>query len=164
MTAPEFLWARAIHVRNTWGHNCTILLFASDYKDNNFTTINITVPHGRNYLPMKTYKTFKYIYDNHMNDSGWFFKADDDTYAYMDNLRRFLNQYDTNKPVYFGYQWYKYAKQVCHKCYSFLPSCYSPRDSLSPGVGLVMVLTQSWVYSLTLNCFLLITYVLAQVC
>ena len=112
MTAPEFLWTRAVHVRNTWGQNCTVLLFASDYKDDNFTTINITVPHGRDYLPMKTFKALDYVFRTHLNDSEWFFKADDDTFAYMDNMRKFLRNFDTNKPIFFGYFWKKYAKQV----------------------------------------------------
>ena len=112
MTAPEFLWTRAVHVRNTWGRSCDILLFASDYKDELFSTINITVPHGREYLPMKTFKTFDYIYKTHLHDAEWFFKADDDTYTYMDNMRSLLKKFDSNTPLYIGYQWMKYAKQV----------------------------------------------------
>ena len=112
MTAPEFLWTRAVHVRNTWGRSCDILLFASDYKDELFSTINITVPHGRKYLPMKTFKTFDYIYKTHLHDAEWFFKADDDTYTYMDNMRSLLKKFDSNTPLYIGYQWMKYARQV----------------------------------------------------
>ena len=113
MTAPEFLWTRAVHVRNTWGRGCNVLLFASDYEDDLFSTINITVPHGREYLPTKTFKAFDYVYRRHLDDADWFFKADDDTYAYMDNMRSFLNNYDSNTPMYVGHQWMLYSEQVC---------------------------------------------------
>ena len=102
MTCPERLDSKASHVKATWGSRCNKVLYVSDYLNTTFPTINITVDHGRKYLTAKTMAAFDYIYKHHLNDADWFMKADDDTYVIMENLRYFLSEQDTNKPLLFG--------------------------------------------------------------
>ena len=46
---------------------------------------------------------FKYMYDNHINEADWFMKADDDTFAIMENLRYFLSDKNPSDAVYYGH-------------------------------------------------------------
>ncbi|KAK2180650.1 hypothetical protein NP493_433g01011 [Ridgeia piscesae] len=103
MTCPSKLESRARHVRDTWGKRCNVLLFASDYMNKTFPTINITVPPGREHLTMKTRKAFDYISEHHRDDADWFLKADDDTYVIMENLRYMLAPYSPLEAMYFGH-------------------------------------------------------------
>ncbi|KAK2192618.1 hypothetical protein NP493_26g07048 [Ridgeia piscesae] len=103
MTSPATLETRARHVRDTWGKRCDVLLFASDCKNDRFPTINITVPHGRDHLAMKTSKTFDYVYTHHRDQADWFLKADDDTYVIMENLRHMLTPYNPQEALSFGH-------------------------------------------------------------
>ena len=44
-------------------------------RDVKFPTINITVPHGRDHLAMKTTKAFDYVYTHHRDEADWFLKV-----------------------------------------------------------------------------------------
>ena len=57
---------------------------------------------SRSKLWLKAKLTLKYIYVNHLDDADWFFKADDDTFAIVENLRRLVATYDPSKPYYLG--------------------------------------------------------------
>ncbi|KAI0211647.1 Glycoprotein-N-acetylgalactosamine 3-beta-galactosyltransferase 1-A [Lamellibrachia satsuma] len=59
MTAPQFLQTKARHVRATWGRRCNVLLFASDYENRNFSTIDIHVQPGRDHLTAKSMQVCK---------------------------------------------------------------------------------------------------------
>jgi len=54
-------------------------------------------------LTDKVYLTFKYLHENKYNDYEWYLKADDDTFIFIDNLRKFLSKKDSSKPVTYGY-------------------------------------------------------------
>ena len=55
-------------------------------------------------LTDKVYLTFKYLYDNdNYNRYDWYIKADDDTYIFVDNLRKFLSDKNPYKSVTYGF-------------------------------------------------------------
>lgn len=51
----------------------------SSAEDKELDTIKLNVGEGRYMLWDKTKAALKYIYEYHMGDADWFFKADDDT-------------------------------------------------------------------------------------
>ncbi|XP_073841347.1 glycoprotein-N-acetylgalactosamine 3-beta-galactosyltransferase 1-like [Musca autumnalis] len=102
MTHPDNHQARAVHIRNTWGRRCNIVLFMSTQADETLPSIQLPVENGPDHLWNKTKLALKYIYDHHLNDADWFLKADDDTYVVMENLRMLLYKYPADAPVYFG--------------------------------------------------------------
>ena len=57
---------------------------------------------GREWLFAKTIASLKYIWQHHKDDADWFFKADDDTYVVMENLRHLLKDFDPKLPHYLG--------------------------------------------------------------
>ncbi|ODM86823.1 Glycoprotein-N-acetylgalactosamine 3-beta-galactosyltransferase 1 [Orchesella cincta] len=112
MTAPENHETRAIHVKRTWGKRCDKLLFMSTSSDSNLPAIKLDeAEEGIDNLWLKTKGAFRYIVEHHFDEADWFLKADDDTYVILENLRYFLNQHDTNLPLYFGCKFRLYIEQ-----------------------------------------------------
>ncbi|XP_069959630.1 glycoprotein-N-acetylgalactosamine 3-beta-galactosyltransferase 1-like [Cherax quadricarinatus] len=79
--------------------------------DTDLGSIDLAVGEGRNLLWGKTKAAFTYVYQHHLQDYDWFFKADDDTYAIMENMRYMLSIYDPNFPIYFGSRFKMFSKQ-----------------------------------------------------
>ena len=102
MTTPANIPKRAKSVKDTWGKRCDILLFFSSKEDPNFPAIGLKVEEGPAKLFDKTRASLEYIYNHHLNDADWFFKADDDTYAIIENLRSYLSKLNTSEPHYLG--------------------------------------------------------------
>ncbi|KAK3893063.1 hypothetical protein Pcinc_003109 [Petrolisthes cinctipes] len=111
MTRPETHEKKAVHVKATWGKRCNKLIFMSSQNDTKLGAIDLGVGDGRDMLWAKTKAAFKYVYDHHINDYHWFFKADDDTFAIMENMRYMLSAYDASYPIYFGSRFKKFTKQ-----------------------------------------------------
>ncbi|XP_068140315.1 glycoprotein-N-acetylgalactosamine 3-beta-galactosyltransferase 1-like [Drosophila tropicalis] len=111
MTNPKNHKERALHVKRTWGKRCNILLFMSSEEDEELPTVKLNVSEGRENLWRKVQEAFKYVYKHHYNDADWFYKADDDTYAVVENLRYMLYPYNPQTPVYFGCKFSLYLKQ-----------------------------------------------------
>lgn len=111
MTRPETHEKKAVHVKATWGKRCNKLIFMSSQNDDNLGAIDLGVGDGRDHLWGKTKAAFKYLYDHHLSDYDWFFKADDDTYTVMENMRYMLSSYDPSFPIYFGSRFKKFSKQ-----------------------------------------------------
>lgn len=112
MTSPNNIMKKARHVQRTWGTRCNKLLFMSTKADDRLkNVIVLPVKEGRNNLWAKTKEAFKYIYQHHLDDADWFFKADDDTYTIVENLRFMLYPYSSSYPVYFGCRFKTFVKQ-----------------------------------------------------
>nr|XP_040236327.2 glycoprotein-N-acetylgalactosamine 3-beta-galactosyltransferase 1-like [Anopheles coluzzii] len=113
MTTPDNHQEKVIHIQATWGARCNKLLIMSSVADPSIGSIALPVEEGRKSLWNKTREAFRYIYDHHLEEYDWFFKADDDTYVVVENLRYFLYPYSPQLPIYFGskFRYPEYVKQ-----------------------------------------------------
>ncbi|XP_043218919.1 glycoprotein-N-acetylgalactosamine 3-beta-galactosyltransferase 1-like isoform X2 [Amphibalanus amphitrite] len=111
MTQPANHEKKARHVKATWGKRCNKLLFMSTVEDPELPSVKLDVEEGRNFLWAKTKEAFRYVYEHHWDDADWFFKADDDTYAVMENMRFLLEPYPPQHPIYFGCKFKPFTKQ-----------------------------------------------------
>ncbi|XP_041366704.1 glycoprotein-N-acetylgalactosamine 3-beta-galactosyltransferase 1-like [Gigantopelta aegis] len=111
MTNPSNHQAKAKHIKVTWGKRCNILIFMSSEADPQLPAVRLEVSEGRDNLWAKTKEAFKYVHKHHLNDADWFFKADDDTYTIVENMRYFLSDKDPNSPVYYGRRFKPYVSQ-----------------------------------------------------
>lgn len=93
---------RAIHVKNTWGPRCNKLIFVSNVTDNELGSMKLQLNDNYRDLWGKTKHVLTYAYEHFYNEFDWFYKADDDTYAILDNMRYMLSAYSPNDPIYFG--------------------------------------------------------------
>ncbi len=67
------------------------LLQPADYKTESY-----------NHLTDKMYRSIKYIYTKY-DDYDWYLKADDDTFIFIDNLRKFVEFKNESDAVSFGF-------------------------------------------------------------
>nr|XP_016945542.1 glycoprotein-N-acetylgalactosamine 3-beta-galactosyltransferase 1 [Drosophila suzukii] len=111
MTNPTNHKVKARHVKRTWGKRCNILLFMSSGVDEELPTVKLNVGEGRENLWAKVKEAFKYVYKHHYNDADFFYKADDDTYAIIENMRYMLYPYNPETPVHFGFKFKPFVKQ-----------------------------------------------------
>ncbi|TGZ65600.1 hypothetical protein CRM22_005810 [Opisthorchis felineus] len=96
-----------IHVQNTWARRCDGFYFTSTVSHPNLSVLvlNMTVPEIRSHLWVKMRKILREVYQI-ADDYDYFYKADDDTYAFVPNLRQFLAAQDEpSEPVMWGYRW-----------------------------------------------------------
>eukprot|EP00095_Tigriopus_kingsejongensis_P010904 maker-scaffold348_size200312-snap-gene-0.28 protein:Tk10904 transcript:maker-scaffold348_size200312-snap-gene-0.28-mRNA-1 annotation:"glycoprotein-n-acetylgalactosamine 3-beta-galactosyltransferase 1-like isoform x3" len=112
LTQPKNKEDRAQAVKNTWGPRCDKLLFMSSESDTDDTSvIPLNVTEDRQHLWTKTRLSLEYIYQTHYSGYDWFLKADDDTYVIMENLRKFLSDYQPSDSIYFGCRFKLFMKQ-----------------------------------------------------
>ncbi|XP_059089659.1 glycoprotein-N-acetylgalactosamine 3-beta-galactosyltransferase 1-like isoform X3 [Tigriopus californicus] len=112
LTYPMNKNTQAAAVKETWGRRCDKLLFMTsekDPEDDSFVALEVT--EDRKNLWTKTQLSLEYIYNNHFAGYDWFFKADDDTYVIVENLRKFASQYSPQDPAYFGCRFKPFVTQ-----------------------------------------------------
>jgi glycoprotein-N-acetylgalactosamine 3-beta-galactosyltransferase len=121
VTQPQSKF-KAEMVRDTWGKKCDGLIFASSQNgkyiqpsycidiltfrillDSSLPAIGFPIGEESRYqLWNKAKYTLRYVNKNHLNDFDWFFKADDDTYAIIENLREYIATKDPKLPWFLG--------------------------------------------------------------
>ncbi|CAL8339163.1 unnamed protein product [Merluccius merluccius] len=111
MTGPKNLQTKARHVKATWSRHCNVVVFMSSVDDPDFPTVGLDTKEGRDQLYWKTIRAYHYAYEHHIDEADWFLKADDDTYAIVDNLRWVLANHTPEEPIYFGRRFKPYTKQ-----------------------------------------------------
>jgi hypothetical protein len=116
-------------VMNSWGSRCDRIRFFVSAKDKipdsgTFEYKGMSVPftkidmvrredtvfavNEKNQRPIweKLWRTYSWLYDNELNSEDacdWYIKGDDDSFIFMNNLKRMLKDKDPNKPHYLGH-------------------------------------------------------------
>jgi glycoprotein-N-acetylgalactosamine 3-beta-galactosyltransferase len=115
-------------VADTWGQRCDKLVFFSNETGTitvnkgtpfevNFPIIKMNAPADYWHLWMKHKEVLKYVYDHYRHDYDWFYKADDDAYVIMDNLRDYLKRPEMimnykRRPIHLGKRFNLTAERV----------------------------------------------------
>lgn len=105
-TNPKNHYKRAIHVTQTWGKHCDKLIFASSITDVYLNAIGLNITDKHKFVFGKEKMMMQYVYENFLNKYDWFYKADDDTFANIENLRFLLSAYSPEQPIFFGYKFF----------------------------------------------------------
>ncbi|EFP10179.1 hypothetical protein CRE_21615 [Caenorhabditis remanei] len=105
-TATPSHETRAKTILETWAQHCDDFLFFTDSK------MNDSIPHiyypllnSRDHSWEKIRRVFKYVHDKIGKKYDWYYRADDDTYALMHNMRTLLANYTSSKQHYLGLRW-----------------------------------------------------------
>ena len=101
-TVPKYLDKRTKYVKETWAKKCNKTLYVSDEDNSAFPTIKVTNKTGYQQMWAKTRNTLLLLYKEYFPMYDWYFKADDDTYVVMDNLRKFLHQKNSSERQFYG--------------------------------------------------------------
>ena len=104
MTRPDDHKTKATAIKDSWGKRCNVLLFMSTTDDPSLPAIALNVTEGRDHLWEKTRQAFRYVWTNYKDQADWFFKADDDAYVVVENLRFMLSAYSSSDAIHFGYK------------------------------------------------------------
>jgi glycoprotein-N-acetylgalactosamine 3-beta-galactosyltransferase len=107
-------------IHDTWAQLCDNQKFVSNFPDELYINVtsndnaelvyknmSILQPPGMKEdvygkLTDKVYMTLKYV-NNRYGNYDWYLKADDDTFIFINNLRKFLSSKNSSKPVTYGY-------------------------------------------------------------
>lgn len=109
LTSKSNLATKAKVIQNTWASKCDnykLVTLIPDYLKNK-SLPHVLVPPGLindtyNKLTDKVLLTIKHLY-NEYDNYDWYLKADDDTFIFVDNLRKFLSDKNSSSPVTYGY-------------------------------------------------------------
>jgi glycoprotein-N-acetylgalactosamine 3-beta-galactosyltransferase len=116
-------------INRTWAKDCDKYFFITKFENNSKTTTNnISYEYTEPFpilqpafhdaelytkLTDKVYKTLRDVYLRY-NDYDWYLKADDDTFIFVDNLRSFLSNKNSSKPVTYGYDFKMFVEKGYH--------------------------------------------------
>ncbi|CAF1140956.1 unnamed protein product [Rotaria sordida] len=115
LTTPVYFLTRVKAINETWAPRCDLYFFITDYNLEEMTPEEIkfaeqipiapieNIKVGYEHLTQKSNLAFLFAYENYLNDSEWFIKADDDTYLIVEHLKTFLSKQNSSEPITFGY-------------------------------------------------------------
>lgn len=128
LSTPSTIESKGKVIYDAWANECDMVKFVLKFPDHlvkndrllNFTSFNFN-PNGaidinnllepdnlpeesglKNKLTIKVYRTLVYLY-SHYNGFDWYLKADQDTFVFMNNLRRFLSDKNSSESITYGY-------------------------------------------------------------
>ena len=103
-TMPALHATLCTAINNTWGRDCSILVFVSTAPHDglNIIVVDTGLPESRSTLWFKTMQAWLKVYERYIDAADWFFKADDDTYTNMHYMRKFVANKDANTPLSYG--------------------------------------------------------------
>ncbi|XP_037784791.1 glycoprotein-N-acetylgalactosamine 3-beta-galactosyltransferase 1-like isoform X2 [Penaeus monodon] len=100
----------ALNVQNTWGRRCDAMVFFSTKEDAELQPEVLKVQEGYGFLWAKAKAALGHLH-RHYPDYDWYFKADDDTFVIVENLRFFLKDLEPQEPAYYGVKFRQHVKQ-----------------------------------------------------
>jgi hypothetical protein len=112
LTSNKYLNLRAKAIYETWATKCDAFKFITkipqNFKENVIKLDDILDPPGlRNdsydKLTDKMFYTLKYLYSQNDTQYDFYLKADDDSFIFVDYLRKFLQDKNSSEPVTYGY-------------------------------------------------------------
>ena len=106
LTAPRYFATRARAVNLTWAPRCDRYVFISEYSEESHglpLAPIVNIRPGYQHLTQKVSLALLYVYEHFRDDFDWFLKSDDDTYVFVENLKRFLSKQNPSVPITFGY-------------------------------------------------------------
>lgn len=107
---------RAQAVADTWGQRCDKLVFFSNESavvtvagGKSYDVVALDVPADHNHLWQKHKATLRYVHAHFRHDFDWFYKADDDAFVIVENLRQYLRrpeilQHYEREPMQMGHR------------------------------------------------------------
>ncbi|KAL3874504.1 hypothetical protein ACJMK2_037513, partial [Sinanodonta woodiana] len=109
LTTEKDMSTKLAAVNNTWARRCNKHFFIMTTKLHKADIISSEYADIRMNLIHKVRSAFEFIHDKYIDEVDWVFKADDDTYAIIENLRFLLSHYNASKPGYLGFIFDKYV-------------------------------------------------------
>lgn len=129
LTKPENLDTRTQLIKRTWGRRCDKIIYMSSVTNDTFPTIGLNTGEGnKRFQAQKAIKAWTYIYDHYGEDFDFYYKADDDTYAVIENLRLFLSDKNPNAPEFYGHRFHLRSKNLTYM--SGGPGCVLTRRAV----------------------------------
>ena len=139
LTTPSSIGIKGRAVYKSWAHKCDMVKFVFkfpndvvqdspllnlvdfNYKQNGTIDLNhllepdqLPEESGDHHkISLKVFRTLAYIYKAYKN-YNWYLKADDDTFIFMDNLRKFLVDKNSSEAITYGYNFIKAVPRGYH--------------------------------------------------
>lgn len=108
-------------IKRTWGKKCDKLLFFSNVEDDTYPTVRVIAPATHEALWLKHKAVLRILYREYYGQYDWFYKCDDDTFLFMENLKQYLlsdeiARQDKHKPLLLGHrmtlQWWEMQRPL----------------------------------------------------
>ncbi|KAF8563893.1 hypothetical protein P879_06230 [Paragonimus westermani] len=111
LTTPNDHAVKARTVKQTWASRCDDYFFVSSENDTQLPAYAAVSTENRNQLWDKTKFGVIYAATQYGRQFDYLFKADDDTYAIMENLRKMLEEHPKNQSIIMGRRFKPFVQQ-----------------------------------------------------
>ena len=128
LTSDESIKKKGDAAWNTWARRCKKTYYACNclgpevstrpdgaaYHHDRLPLLLLDTKEDYNNMGAKCLKILQLIYELHRNEFNWFLINDDDTFIFVTNLYRFIQDKDCNEPVTYGYNFKKVVDSGYH--------------------------------------------------